>query len=127
MSQNNQERLVKVILDTFTKEADLDTKEVIKEVDKHGLVDSKTGLPNPESWGDPTAGFFDMKDFAKILASAILEAIELDTEEIKKIVANLIDEFFPKGKCKKRGQAIVLCAKIIIAIASAKERVVRIK
>lgn len=35
-------------------------------------------------------------------------------EEIKNIGIDLVEEFFPKGKCKERGQAIVLYAQLII-------------
>jgi len=31
-------------------------------------------------------------------------------------IPNLVEEFFPKGKCKERGKAIVLAAKLYIAL-----------
>ena len=36
------------------------------------------------------------------------------TEELRDIGIDLIDEHFPKGKCKERGQAIILYALLLI-------------
>lgn len=63
-----QKQLEKIILDKFVELGNLDTQEVIKEVDKHGLL-------NPEKWDDPQAGFFDMKEYANKTAFAILSAM----------------------------------------------------
>ena len=35
-------------------------------------------------------------------------------EELRDIGTDLIDEHFPKGECKERGQAIVLYAMLLI-------------
>jgi hypothetical protein len=35
-------------------------------------------------------------------------------EEFQSIGIDLIDEYFPKGKCKERGKAIVLYARLLI-------------
>ena len=35
-------------------------------------------------------------------------------EKLKDIGVDLIDEFFPKGECKERGEAMVLYAKLLI-------------
>lgn len=39
---------------------------------------------------------------------------ENSMEELKRSGIDLIDEFFPKNKCKERGQAIVLYAALLI-------------
>ncbi len=38
--------------------------------------------------------------------------------ELKDVGADLVNEFFPKGECKERGQALVLYAKLLIRFRS---------
>lgn len=42
--------------------------------------------------------------------------VELPDEEWKTMGIDLLDEFFPKGQCKERGQAIVMFAKLMLDI-----------
>lgn len=37
-------------------------------------------------------------------------------EELSNVTVGLVEEFFPKGKCQERGNALVLHAKMLIAI-----------
>jgi len=46
-------------------------------------------------------------------------------EEIKNIGIDLVDEYFPKGDCKERGQAIVLYAMLIIKFNSVIQEIER--
>ena len=37
-------------------------------------------------------------------------------EQLKEELIDILDESFPKGKCKERGQAMVMLGKILILI-----------
>jgi hypothetical protein len=72
-----QEELERIILETLKFEGNKDTAEVIKEVNKHGLI-------NINSWDNKEAGFFDMIDYSKNLASAILSAGYIKKDSVEK-------------------------------------------
>ncbi len=42
----------------------------------------------------------------------------VDVEKMKDIGIDLVEEYFPKGKCKERGQAIVLYARLLIKLVA---------
>ena len=46
----------------------------------------------------------------------ILQKVEIDDEVIREMLPDLVEEFFPKHKCKERGEAIVLVAQLYIKI-----------
>ena len=58
-----------IILNEFTKAGKLDTQEVIREVAVHGLSDV-------EKWDNKEAGFFDVNEYAKLTAQAVLELLK---------------------------------------------------
>lgn len=75
-----RDEIEKVLEEEFKKAAHIDTKEVIKEVDKHGLL-------NPEKWDNPEAGFFNVKDYFKQVSIRILDLVEKCVPEMKNILS----------------------------------------
>ena len=52
---------------------------------------------------------------AKYETSAGLIRQEVDLEKLNAVGIDLVNEFFPKGKCQERGEAIVLYSKFVLA------------
>lgn len=52
------------------------------------------------------------------LATAILDSLSVDEEKVKEATIDLVDRHFPKYECKERGQAIVLYADMLFALAT---------
>lgn len=73
--------LEKIITQIFIQESRIDQKKIFNEIKKHGLVDRKTELPNPESWDNPEAGSFDVPDFIRKVSEAILSAGYIKKEQ----------------------------------------------
>jgi len=48
------------------------------------------------------------------------------TEKIKEEMENILDEQFPKGKCKERGNALVLYAEFIIKLKKREAEILEI-
>ena len=65
-------------------------------------------------------------DQATLALLELFKKVLPSEEEIRNIGIDLVEEFFPKGECKERGQAIVLYAQLIIkfeqALKEIKER-----
>ena len=68
------EEIGKIAEDIFVEESKIDTVDVVKQVDKHGLL-------NPEKWDNPEAGFFDMKGYFKKLSTALSKEFEIKRRE----------------------------------------------
>ena len=50
--------------------------------------------------------------------------VGLSEYKMREATIDLVDQFFPKGECKERGQAIVLYATILIALKAKESEII---
>ena len=63
----------------------------------------------------------------KALATQIANSLRSNDVKITSIMADLVEEYFTKGKCKERGKAIMLIAQIKIALSINLSNIIEVK